>query len=69
MSMCKIENEHMKNIQTCLTLSCPGFFGSSQPGGGAQPPPPHHNFSVIGRIMMKLGKLVKCFKLYLMMGF
>ena len=46
-----------------LTLSSPGFFGLSQPGGGALP---HHNFFVL---MMKLGKLVKCFKLYLMTGF
>ena len=30
---------------------------------------PHHNFFVIGRIKMKLGKFVKCFKLYLLMGF
>ena len=55
-----------------LTLSSPGFFGSSQPGRGhfvPPPPPPHHNFFVIGRIMMKLGKLVKCLKLYLMIGF
>ena len=28
-----------------------------------------NNFFVIGRIMMKLGKLVKCFKFYLMMEF
>ena len=59
----------------CFTLSSPGFFGSSQPGGEGggtkcrPPPPPHHNFFVIGLIIMKLGKLVKCFKLYLMMGF
>ena len=55
-----------------LTLFSPGFFGSSQPGGGGgvtQSAPPHHSFFVIGRIMMKLGKLVKCLKLYLMMGF
>ena len=52
-----------------LTLSSPGFFGSSQPGGGGAQSDPHHNFFVIGRIMMKLGKLVKCFKLYLMMEF
>ena len=52
-----------------LTLSSPGFFGSSQPGGAQSAPPPHHNFFVIGRIMMRLGKLVKCSKLYLMMGF
>ena len=51
-----------------LTLSSPGIFGSSQPGG-AQSAPPHHNFFVIGRIMMKLGKLVKCLKFYLMMEF
>ena len=38
-----------------LTLSSPGFFGSSQPGGGAQnAPPPHHIFFVIGRIMANL---------------
>ena len=29
----------------------------------------HHNVFIIGRIMMKLGKLVKCYKLYLLMGF
>ena len=52
-----------------LTLSSPGFFGSSQPGGAQSAPPPHHNFFVIGRIMMKLGKLVKCLKFYLMMEF
>ena len=51
-----------------LTLSSPGFFGSSQPGGGGARSAPHYNV-VIGRIMMKLGKLVKYFKLYLMMGF
>ena len=55
-----------------LTLSSPGFFGSTQPGGGGgegAQSTPHHNFFVIGRIMIKLGKLVKCFKLYLMIGF
>ena len=55
--------------KSTLTLSSPGFFGSSQPGeegGGTKCPPPHHNYFVIGRIMMKLGQLVKCFKLYLM---
>ena len=36
------------------------LIGSSQPGGGHKSahPPSHHNFFVIGRIMMKLGKLV-----------
>ena len=52
-----------------LTLSSPGFFGSSQPGRGGGKVPPHLNFFVIGRIMMKLGKLVKCLKFYLTMGF
>ena len=53
-----------------LTLSSPGFFGSSQPGGHKVPPhPPHNNFFVIGRVMMKLGKLFKCYKLYLLTGF
>ena len=28
------------------------------------PPPLHHNIFVIGRIMMKLGRHVKCFKFY-----
>ena len=61
-----------KSSGTILTLFSPGFFGSSQPGGGGggcYKVPPHHNFFVIGRIMMKLGKLVKCLKVYLMMGF
>ena len=40
-----------------LALSSPGFLGSSQPGGGGGGT---NNFFVIGRIMMKLGKLVKC---------
>ena len=59
------------NTTAILTLSSPGFSGSSQPGGGGQGrgAQTHHNFFVIGRIMMKLGQLVKCFKLYLMMGF
>ena len=58
------------SLSSSLTLSSPGFFGSSQPeGGGQNAPPPHHNVFVIGRITMKRGKLVKCFKLYLMMGF
>ena len=50
-----------------LTLSSPGFFGSSQPGGGAHkvPPPPSYLFCY----WAYNGKLVKCFKLYLMMGF
>ena len=52
-----------------LTLSSPGFSGSSQPGGGGGQSAPHQNFFVIGCIMMKFGKLVKCLKLYLMMGF
>ena len=57
-------------IFVILTLSSPGFFGSSQPWGeGGGQSAPHYNFFVIGRIMMKLGKLVKCFKIYLMMGF
>ena len=43
------------------------FLARHSPGGHKVPL--HHNFFVIGRIMMKLGKLVKCFKLYLMMGF
>ena len=38
-------------------------------GGRGAESVPHHNFFVIGRIKMKLGKLVKCFKLYLLMGF
>ena len=57
------------HISDVLTLSSPGFFGSSQPGGGGAQSALYHNFFVIGRIMMKLGKFVKCFKLYLMMGF
>ena len=48
-------------IFNVLTLSSPGFFGSSQPGGGGGG---GHKV-----MMMKLGKLVKCLKLYLMMGF
>ena len=64
--------EGMKDRVKGLTLFSSGFFGSSQPGeggGGHKVPPPHHNFFVIGRIMMKLGQLVKCLKLYLMIGF
>ena len=53
------------------------FWLVTAPAGGVErggtksppPPPPHHNFFVIGRIMMKLGKLVKCYKLYLFIGF
>ena len=57
-------------VAAILTLSSPGFLGSSQPGGGGgAESTPHHNFFVIGRIMMRLGKIVKCFKLYLMMEF
>ena len=62
-------------LRCVLTLFSLGFFGSSQPGGGGggwgggHKVPPHHNFFVIGHIMMKLGKLVKCLKLYLMIGF
>ena len=61
-------DEDNDGIENILTLSSPGFLGSSQPGG-ALCVPPIHNFFVIGRIMMKLGKLVKCYKLYLSMGF
>ena len=60
---------HIQVRLNVLTLSSPGFLARHSPGGGAQSAPPYHNFFVIGRIMMKLGKLVKCFKLYLMMGF
>ena len=52
-----------------LTLTSPDFFGSSQPrGGGGAQSAPRHNFFVIGRIIMKLDKLVKCYKLYLLKG-
>ena len=49
----------------------PGFLGSPQPerGGGGGQKCPLHNMFVIGRMMMKLGKLVKCYKLYLLMEF
>ena len=52
-----------------LTLSSPGFLARHSPGGGGGTKClPHHNFFVIGRIMLKLGKNVKCYKLYLLMG-
>ena len=54
--------------QVFLTLSNPGFWVFSEPGE-VHKVPPRHNCFVIGRIMMKLGKLVKCYKLYLLMGF
>ena len=59
-------------IGSGLTLSSLGFSGSLQPrggGGGGHKVLPHRNFFVIDRIMMKLGKLVKCYKLYLLVGF
>ena len=54
-----------------LFLFSPGFLGSLQLGGGGgcgHKVAPHHNFFIIVLIMMKLGKLVQCYKLYLLMG-
>ena len=49
-------------ISRILTLSNTGFLGFSQPEEG-------HKVFAIGRIMMKLGKLVRCYMFYLLMGF
>ena len=37
------------------------FWARHSPEGIRVPPPPHHNVFVIGRIMMKLSKLNKCY--------
>ena len=49
----------------------PGLFGlvtarGKGGRGGGHKVPPHHNFFVIGRIVMKFGKLVTCYTPYLL---